>query len=68
MKRWYLIQVDLGKVHFCRDNKVRYRKHLTIGMLLSTVLCIIGTAYGINWMMHAGTVANSVTALMWIWE
>lgn len=61
--RWHL-----ETVHFCRENKVRYRMHLTVGMLLSGVAAFVATHYGINWLNYAAIGGNTITAMIWIWE
>lgn len=61
-------KVDLARVHFCKDNKVKYRKHLTAGIVLSAILSVIGVAYNISWLTHMAVGANTLTSLIWIWE
>jgi hypothetical protein len=63
-----LVKVDFDNLHFCRDNKVRYRKHLTVGMILATALGMIGVATGLVWLTHLSALANGATAIIWIWE
>lgn len=61
-------KVKWESLHFCRDDKVRYRKHLTLGMFVATLIGMIGTAYGVAWLCHVAAVANMGTAIIWIWE
>lgn len=61
-------KVELEKVHFCKSNKVKYRKHLTVGVLVSSACTIIGVAFNIPWLTHMAVGANTITSLMWIWE
>lgn len=63
-----MIKVDLQSVHFCKGDKVRYRKHLTIGIVAATALGMIATAYGVVWASHAANIVNAITAGIWIWE
>lgn len=60
--------VDWEKLHFGRENKVRYRKHLTCMMLVATILSLIGASLGMGWLCHLGTLMNAWTAVLWIWE
>lgn len=63
-----LLQVQWDRLHFCKADKVKYRKHLTIGMLFATLVAMVGTAYDNAWLINVGGVANCVTAFLWIWE
>lgn len=60
--------IRFEELHFCKEDKVRYRKHLTFGVILGTTCGVIGTIYGIVWLLHISTAVNSVTAFIWIWE
>lgn len=60
--------MKLADLHFCKDDKVKYRKHLTIGVGLATALGFIGTAHGIVWMQNVAAAVNAITAIIWIWE
>lgn len=62
------MRIALDRVHFCKTNKAKYRLHLTIGVLASTGLAVIGTATGHDGLTHFATTANCVTCIMWIWE
>lgn len=62
------IRVDWQNVHFCKADKVKYRMHITVGMVLVTLLAIIGTATGHQGLTHLASIANMVTAILWIWE
>ena len=66
--RRFQFQFDLSQLHFCKADKVKYRKHLTIGTLLATVAGMLGAAYEVTILIHVATVANCVTAIWWIWE
>ena len=61
-------EIDLEEVHFCKDSKAKYRVHLTVGMMVATGACYIGTAYNMPWLIHLATTANAMTAIIWIWE
>lgn len=60
--------VKWERLHFCKDDRIRYRKHLTCGMLVATGMAIGGTAFGVDWLVHTASLANMGTAIMWIWE
>jgi hypothetical protein len=62
------LEIDWDRLHFCRENKVKYRKHLTVGMLIATIASMVGMAFGIVWLQHAGVAMNAWTAIIWIWE
>jgi hypothetical protein len=61
------MKLDLDNLHFCKS-RTRYRVHLTGGMLVSTMVGMIGADCGIIWMCHLAALANAYTALIWIWE
>lgn len=63
-----VIEIDWERLHFCRDNKVKYRKHLTYGMIVSAVLSLIGLTFDITWLSHLAVIMNTYTAILWIWE
>lgn len=68
MARYRLFRMSLDRIHFCKASKAKYRLHLTVGMVLTTALAVIGTAYqheGLTYFAHA---ANLITAGLWIWE
>lgn len=60
--------IDWERLHFCRENKVRYRKLLTIMMMVATLLSLVGAGVGLVWLCHLGTLMNAWTAILWIWE
>lgn len=62
------LNVDLNKVHFCKASKAKYRVHLTVGMIVSTILSVVGTAFHHDGMTYFALGANLITALLWIWE
>lgn len=62
------LRVQWDRLHFCKDDKVRYRKHLTVGMFVATLVGMIGTFYDNAWLINVAGVANFVTAVWWIWE
>jgi hypothetical protein len=62
------MRIDLDNLHFCKESKVKYRKHLTFGMFLSLVMTLAGIHWSINWLAHSSAVANFVTSVIWIWE
>lgn len=66
--RVVLLRIDWERLHFCKDNKIKYRKHLTVGVILSTILGCIGVAIGHEWMTYGSAGVNAITAIMWIWE
>lgn len=66
--RMLLKKLDLSQLHFCKADKVKYRKHLTVGTLLATGAGIAGVAFDVTIFVHVATVANCVTAIWWIWE
>lgn len=61
-------RIDLSKVHFCKSSKAKYRLHITVGVFVSAGLAVYGTATGHEGFTHFATVANVVTAILWIWE
>lgn len=68
--RWirFAFTIQWDQLHFCKADKVRYRKHLTIGMFSATVVGMVGTHFGNAWLADCAAVANLVTAIIWIWE
>lgn len=61
-------KIDLDNLHFCRDSKARYKKHLTFGMVIATAAGMIGIAWDVEHLAHVASIANMVTAIFWIWE
>jgi hypothetical protein len=68
MRRFKRFQFDLSQLHFCKADKVKYRKHLTVGMVVATAAGMVGTAYDVVLLLHVAAAANCVTAIWWIWE
>lgn len=62
------IKIDWDNLHFCRDSKAKYRKHLTLGVIIATMLGMIGASFGHEVLAHGAAIANMVTAVFWIWE
>lgn len=63
-----LIRIRLDQVHFCKSNKAKYRLHITIGVVVASLLAVVGTATGHDGLTHFATGANLITCIMWIWE
>lgn len=68
LKRRFTFQFDLSQLHFCKADKVKYRKHLTAGMVVATVTGMVGVSFDLIILTHVAAVANCVTAIWWIWE
>lgn len=62
------VRIDWQNVHFCKTDKVKYRKHLSALVILTTIIAIIGAQTGHVGLTHAASLVNAITALMWIWE
>lgn len=68
MKVKSLPKIDLEQLHFCKSSKARYRVHLTVGIIVSAALAVFGTMYHHEMLTHFATLANTWTAILWIWE
>lgn len=62
------LRVDWDNLHFERADKVRYRKHLTAGIVLSTLATIVGVAWHNDLLTHVSAITNCVTSFCWVWE
>lgn len=60
--------LKLEAVHFCKTNKVKYRVHLTAGMMAATFCGFIGLHFGVEWMNYVSLGMNALTAVIWIWK
>jgi hypothetical protein len=60
--------MNLDNLHFCKADKVKYRKHLTVGVMVATVCGFVGTAGEVTWLINLASIANTITAIIWIWE
>jgi hypothetical protein len=60
--------VDLENLHFNRGQKVKYRTHLTVGVLCGTLVGVVGIIYGSPAASLVGVSVHTVTSLIWIWE
>lgn len=61
------VRVNLDEVHITR-NPARFRRHLSAGLVASTLVGLIGTAYGVPWCLHLSLVMQAGTSLLWVWE
>lgn len=59
---------DLDRIHFCKSSKAKYRLHITSGVIVASLLAVVGTATGHDGLTHFATGANLITCIMWIWE
>lgn len=62
------LRIDLSHVHFCKRSKAKYRVHITLGVIVTAGLAVAGSMTGHEEFTHFATVANVVTAILWIWE
>ena len=59
---------DFENLHFNRGHKVKYRAHLTVGVLGGTLVGVVGIIYGSPAASLVGVAVHTVTSIIWIWE
>lgn len=63
-----LLRLNLAELHFCKADKVKYRKHLTAGVSFATAVGFVGTANGDVLLVNLAALVNFLFTLFWIWE